>query len=787
MKIIELRILPPVAIGRLGSSTQPVAAYDLVVPEDKPVGFREIIPMETLTIDKDTGTITTETPKEIIFKDATSVTSKDGKIRPVAPFLELFAITDDAPDILQPLTPDLLEKAGLSIQNVKWHVKVGNLKLYRRTGDENDKIEAEVDVSDFKEHPLNGLCKNFLKGEKKFLPLGHVQAIMPSHQFPGLRLRFTPAQGKVYGSARKRLKDGGKKFEKDPIITDDSQILYDKEKGWYGYSETSSFNATYTMPAQIFAGYDDKKGNHVSWGYLDDECDGVVTAKLETGDKAHYPLEARAHICAGPPAFAPDILPVRAVSDELEQILLGTDRDEEVSIDEAEEIVRRAFESITLMNTTVMNGNPIDGRWNVASTMVRQDTNDLGRLYEPIMAGSIVDNLALRTLHERVYNGLSTGAAAWFADALRRPEKIGDLSDTERRKMPGLMRGADGRALTLTRRMINTVIKAAATAMFNNNGPSVNTDREGPIKKDDFIAQLHYHAAGNPYSVIPRAAISNCFPGLEFDFRNLWRRTFKEIILSENDNYVLADTGKTTLTGHRLVGINEQPTMVQGEGPVFPGGDNVTLGTADNPSGAVFMEWSNLIAWMKLKPGDTVQAQFTKDKAPLPVMVTHKDLKHKKDLYPVFTLTVNEFFEPGTTELAKHIVKPGELTHGLCAPWQNDYRECACYYWAASRPDYVNVEPGENGLSKGDMWLSKRRTGHYVPDNRVDTRLVSYDDLFRNWEGELNFIIKGRDALASTPVSSSESPVKLKENEQENGHGTPVQDLKKTKQSKVNK
>jgi hypothetical protein len=198
------------------------------------------------------------------------------------------------------------------------------------------------------------------------------------------------------------------------------------------------------------------------------------------------------------------------VSDELEQILLGTEREGEVSIEEAEDIVRRAFESIILMNTTVMNGNPINGRWNVASTMVRQDTNDLGRLYEPIMAGSIVDNLALRTLHERVFNGLSTGTAAWFADALRRPDKIGDLSDTERRKMPGLMRGADGRGLTLTYRMINTVIRAAANAMFSNNGAAAKngTDPAAPIKTDDFIAQLHYHATGNPYSVIPRAAIS---------------------------------------------------------------------------------------------------------------------------------------------------------------------------------------------------------------------------------------------------------------------------------------
>jgi hypothetical protein len=85
----------------------------------------------------------------------------------------------------------------------------------------------------------------------------------------------------------------------------------------------------------------------------------------------------------------------------------------------------------------------------------------------------------------------------------------------------------------------------------------------------------------------------------------------------------------------------------------------------------------------------------------------------------------------------------------LCAPWQNDYRECACYYWAASRPDYVNVEPSADGLSHGDMWLQKQRTGSYVPDNRTDTRLFSYDDLFRDWQGLLSFIIRGKDADAS--------------------------------------
>ena len=83
---------------------------------------------------------------------------------------------------------------------------------------------------------------------------------------------------------------------------------------------------------------------------------------------------------------------------------------------------------------------------------------------------------------------------------------------------------------------------------------------------------------------------------------------------------------------------------------------------------------------------------------------------------------------------------PGELTQGLCSPWQNDFRECFCYFWASARPDYVNVE-----LSAGDNWMQKRRSGSHVADDYADTRLIMYDDLFADWETLLKFQIGGWD------------------------------------------
>ena len=465
MPIIELRILPPLAIGRLGAASEPLEAFDLVVDPERPLDYRVIVPQTTLVVDEDTGEITNAyVPSAIRFKDA------NRRIRPVAPFLEVFARTSESPDELVPLDLALLAREGLDVGAVQWRVAVGNIKLYRRTNEPDDQIHACIDVTDHKRRPLDGTCPNFIDG--RTLPLGWVQFVKPSGTFPQIRLRFTPAGGLVYGSAFERH-TSATQTEPDPIIDDEALILYDINKGgWRGYKE--SVGPTLTNPAQIYAGYADGE-YQVSWGYLDDECDGYARVTLTLADGST--LTAQAHIGAGPPAFAPDTLPVRVVSDELEQILYGPayDDDAPVPIEEAEELVRRALETVRLMNTAVMNGNALNGRLNVASTMVRQDTNDFERYYEPIAATSIVDNLALRALHERVFSALSAGSAPWFSDVLRRPEEIGDLSDTARRKMPALMRGADGRGLCLTRRHIDMVIKAATQAMFRGGGYAAPT------------------------------------------------------------------------------------------------------------------------------------------------------------------------------------------------------------------------------------------------------------------------------------------------------------------------
>lgn len=259
-------------------------------------------------------------------------------------------------------------------------------------------------------------------------------------------------------------------------------------------------------------------------------------------------------------------------------------------------------------------------------------------------------------------------------------------------------------------------------------------------------AQLHYRARGNPPNTLPSSAISNCFPGLEFDFRAIWRRILVGIVIVENNNYVIdADTEdlRKELVGHRLLRIDGNDVSTKTTGPLIPGRSPVTLASAGN-NPVAFMEWSNTIARIFLKQGQKVRCDFTKEKSDPEVLPqdTKEFLTKELEVRVVFPATAagNQ-----TAVVNAELVQPGELSQGLCSPWQNDYRECACYYWAASRPDYVNVVPAEDGASRGDNWMQKNRTGQYVLDNRQDSRLITYDDLFTSWEKYLRFQIEGKD------------------------------------------
>lgn len=252
------------------------------------------------------------------------------------------------------------------------------------------------------------------------------------------------------------------------------------------------------------------------------------------------------------------------------------------------------------------------------------------------------------------------------------------------------------------------------------------------IEPTNLTAQLLHRAAGNPPSTLPDTAISNSFPGLEFDFRNVWRRVFEGIEVHEAYGYVVRAEGPLQrLEGRYLIKVAETPVRVDARGP------NAT--DQDALLGVAFIEWSNAIAEvLHSRVGQLVPCEFADRFDGPPVETVELRIR---SLFARSAVTN----EP-LPLLDEDLVKPGELTQSLCSPWQNDYRECACYYWAASRPDYVNVESTEQGPSIGNNWMDRQRDPkRYEPDSAANPRQFNYEDLFRDWQGLLRFIVGGRD------------------------------------------
>jgi hypothetical protein len=250
------------------------------------------------------------------------------------------------------------------------------------------------------------------------------------------------------------------------------------------------------------------------------------------------------------------------------------------------------------------------------------------------------------------------------------------------------------------------------------------------IEPRNLTAQLHHRAAGNPPSTLPESAISNCFPGLEFDFRNVWRRIFTGIEIHEATGLVVGATDELVrLRGRLLIQVADSPTWmpVRGPSPTEP----------DAALGFTWLEWSNALAGvLAASPGELVACTFL-DVESTPQSTETVELR----LRSVFARS--EATGAVVPLIDEVLAAPGELTQSLCSPWQNDYRECGCYYWAASRPDYVNVEPTAQGPSIGNNWLARSREPKRY--NVENARQISYEELFRNWQGLLRFIVEGRD------------------------------------------
>jgi hypothetical protein len=302
--------------------------------------------------------------------------------------------------------------------------------------------------------------------------------------------------------------------------------------------------------------------------------------------------------------------------------------------------------------------------------------------------------------------------------------------------------------------------------------------------------------AGNPVTTRLESAVSNCYPGLEFDHRNLDRRFFPGLVFNFVD-----DNGSAPLGGgaHLL------------NGDEISYGDTAFSLPPDHPYASAAATLRTQLgaaaglatgAWYLsvLKQGDVEIALFTEADGQRSYLDGTVVWRLVRSLAPVPCSIVLEQRSNGTSNAARAdaangensdnpkpaspptisldgwrrdyvdpirgvvdpVFGPGELSQSLCSPWQHDFRDCACNYWASNHPDIVlaEVPVGTSTLPNGAPadptldaryidWLRRDRNTSGLASAPGTVRGVrpfelDHYEINAKWN-DLAFVVQGRE------------------------------------------
>ena len=239
-------------------------------------------------------------------------------------------------------------------------------------------------------------------------------------------------------------------------------------------------------------------------------------------------------------------------------------------------------------------------------------------------------------------------------------------------------------------------------------------------------AKSHHWVTGNPVTTRPESGVDNCFPGLEFDQRNLDKRFFPGLEFELHRSAVL----RTIDAGIRpdLASAISETELARG---IVLKVINGTFGKerdGSHQSTVGFERDGALGDWRvvhDLEPGPVVIALAPLN-GPLPLEVieaafnaylasgnNQSDVQREGDGSLLFAFLRAEraiyLNDDGVIDPAEY--RPGDLTRSLCSPWQYDFALCGCFYWASNKPDMVQKDVDSPQFSN----FQRSRTGGEDP------------------------------------------------------------------------
>ena len=344
--IRRLVFTPPVAIARLGGSSTAMAAFTWGPGDPHTIAETRIRPDWTLRVDAD-GSVTPELPTELRVRDG-------ALIRPVAPFLELWALTGDGPAAgltAVPVTAALLAANGVGERDLTFTVTAMNAKAARRAQNPALRFGTFPPVTlagdDHAAVALRGTSPPGVATPMipagRSIPLGTVQVLRPKAPpadpaWPAdvrvdvVLLRFTPGAGLAFGPPVAANPQPGL-----PAAIPAARAFLDPAAGWLNAARSGVVVPADTCDERTV------QGQPRSLGVVDDTCDAVITVALTVPAGT---LRARANVTVGPPHFAPDRRPFLSLADEINDRERDAARDAAMGDDERGRWVEDLFERI---------------------------------------------------------------------------------------------------------------------------------------------------------------------------------------------------------------------------------------------------------------------------------------------------------------------------------------------------------------------------------------------------------------------------------------------------------
>lgn len=271
-------------------------------------------------------------------------------------------------------------------------------------------------------------------------------------------------------------------------------------------------------------------------------------------------------------------------------------------------------------------------------------------------------------------------------------------------------------------------------------------------------------AAGNPVTAELESGVGNCFPGLEFDVRNVDRRFFPFLVV---DFPILRDAQNRRFSVIELVEVD----LARAEAESAPAALRDGLQRLANEPGPWRVRRLHG-EFAGFGPRDALVAELG-TRADLPV----DGWTAVRLLRPATEVTV-ELERPGAAAVTVSAVRvsyltddgafaamfeAGELTQSLCSPWTHDFRDCGCFYWSSNHPDLslpavpVGVPADDPRWGVRTLWLRADREGDTPPpaappntpeppEARQFRRPAEMDyfEINQRWQ-ELDVVLDGRE------------------------------------------